>query len=176
MCSVRQAVAGCVSRSPRGFETLVQHGHRTRAPAVECVQPEGNNTMAGPLRDGAERAAAIDTSTTRISGLQVPNINDGHLVVKECRATGGTGHIVADEPVWEAQKRLAQEEGIFSEPAGAVALAGALQAVQRGEIDSNRSIVCLVTGSGFKDEESVSKMLPGPSPLIELTELEHRGS
>ena len=127
--------------------------------------------MAGPLRDGADRAQEC-VCTTRVSGLQVPNINDGHLVIQECRPTGGTGHLVEDEFVWETQRRLAREEGIFTEPAGAVALAGALQAAQNGEIDSGAMVVCLVTGSGFKDEASVERMIGGePSPLLEFDDM-----
>lgn len=155
----------------RGFQSLVQAGRIGQSPAVDCVQPEGNNTMAGPLRDGASRAQEC-VCTTKISGLQVPNINDGHLVVEECRATDGTGHLVDDNFVWDIQRRLAQEEGIFSEPAGAVALAGALQATKAGELDPDATVVCLITGSGFKDEQSVQRMLGDePSPLLEFDDL-----
>ena len=155
----------------RGFASLIRTGKLDQSPAVDCVQPEGNNTMAGPLRDGAERAQEC-LCTTKVSGLQVPNINDGHLVIQECRPTGGTGHLVADEFVWETQRRLAREEGIFTEPAGAVALAGALQAAQNGECDPDAMLVCLITGSGFKDEASVERMIGGePSPLLEFGDL-----
>lgn len=156
----------------RGFASLVSVGQLEQSPAVDCVQPEGNDTMAGPLRNGAARAQEC-ICTTKISGLQVPNINDGHLVVTECRATGGTGHLVEDDFVWDTQRRLAREEGIFSEPAGAVALAGALQAAKAGELDPEAMIVCLVTGSGFKDEHSVQRMIGAESsPLLEVDELD----
>lgn len=155
----------------RGFASLVRTGTLTSSPAVDCVQPEGNNTMAGPLRDGDAKAKEC-VCTTKVSGLQVPVVNDGHLVVSECRATGGTGHLVTDEFVWETQQRLAREEGIFSEPAGAVALAGALQAASNGEIESNDVIVCLVTGSGFKDGDSVTRMLgDSPCPMLGIEDL-----
>ena len=156
----------------RGFATLGRVGERPVSPAVHCVQPEGNDTMAGPLRRGDAVAQEV-TCTTRISGLQVPNINDGHLVIQECRPTGGTGHLVRDERVWEIQQRLARQEGIFTEPAGAVALAGALQAVEEGIIEANAPVVCLVTGSGFKDEEALQRMLgEADCPLIEGDDLE----
>jgi len=156
----------------RGFATLARVGERPQGPAVHCVQPEGNDTMAGPLRRGAAEAQEV-TCTTRISGLQVPNINDGHLVVQECRPTGGTGHLVRDDRVWELQGQLARQEGIFTEPAGAVALAGALQAAQEGLVEASAPVVCLVTGSGFKDEEAVARMLgEADCPMIEENQLE----
>ena len=96
--------------------------------------------------------------TTKVSGLQVASVVDGHLAVKECRATGGTGHLVSDEDVRQIQKELAREEGIITEPAGAVALTGALQAVRNNEIPADSVIVSCVTGSGFKDMAAVERM------------------
>ena len=141
----------------RGFQQLLDRERISRIPAIECVQPDGNNTIAGPLRAGADRAQEVDC-TSKVSGLQVASVVDGHLAIKECRPTGGTGHLVTDEYVWEIQKRLAREEGVFTEPAGAVALAGALQATANGAVDSDAMIVCMVTGSGFKDEVAVDRI------------------
>ena len=53
---------------------------------------------------------------------------------------------------------MAREEGIFCEPAGAVALAGALNAIRNGELAPEMSVVCIVSGSGFKDAASVERM------------------
>jgi threonine synthase len=93
---------------------------------------------------------------------------DGDDVIAACRGLGGTGYVVADETVWSWQARLAREEGIFSEPAGAVALAGVEQALARGEIAPDEHAVCLVTGSGFKDERSLMRMTgEAPTPLVE---------
>lgn len=125
--------------------------------AVHCVQPEGNDTIAGPLRRGQNQAQPVECRT-QISGLQVPSVLDGDEVIAACRASGGTGHRVSDAQVWELQARLAREEGLFCEPAGAVALAGALNAFQAGEIEADAPLVCLVTGSGFKDPASVERL------------------
>ena len=155
----------------RGFARLVSESRLPVSPAIECVQPEGNDTMATALSEGADRARPI-TCTTNISGLQVPNVNDGHLVVEELRPTGGRGQLVTDEAVWNTQQRLATEEGIFTEPAGATALAGCLEAATAGRIDSGAVVICLVTGSGFKDEASVARMLDGiECPTLTLDEL-----
>lgn len=148
----------------RGFEKS-----ESATPAIQCVQPDGNNTIAGPLREGRDHGRKADPCTTTISGLQVPNLLDANEVIAACRQSGGTGHLVADEFIHACQRRLAREEGIFAEPAGAVALAGALQAAERGEIDRDATIICLVTGSGFKDDASVDRMIADvESPLIEL--------
>ncbi len=160
----------------RGFEGLVADRRLPRSPCIECVQPEGNDTIASPLRQGAVSARAV-SCTSGISGLQVPSVIDGNHVIAACRATGGTGHTVSDHEVWAAQKRLALEEGIFCEPAGAAALAGALRAVSDCRISRDAQIVCLVTGSGFKDSPSIERMLEGKScPTYSLAELRQRNS
>ena len=162
---------GLAVAAARGFRKLVDFGHLSKSPAVEVVQPEGNDTISSPLRDGSLKAREV-TSTTKISGLQVPTVNDGHWVVTECRANGGSGHVVTDEEVWETQSRLAREEGVFTEPAGAVALAGALRAAREKRVDPDANIVCMVTGSGFKDPHSVEQMVEATNgaPLISFDE------
>jgi threonine synthase len=133
---------------------------------VHCVQPAGNDTIASALRAGADRAGAVE-SKTAISGMQVGSVLDGDEVIAACRHSGGNGYTVTDEAVWNWQARLAREEGIFCEPAGAVGLAAAEQAVARGEIASDEPVICLVTGSGFKDERSLLRMTgEAPTPLV----------
>ncbi|MDB6092755.1 MAG: thrC 1 [Verrucomicrobia bacterium] len=151
----------------RGFETLAtRQGWAGRA-HVHCVQPAGNDTIAAPLREGKNEARAVE-SKTAISGLQVGGIIDAHDTVAACRRSGGQGHVVTDDEAWSWQARLAKEEGVFCEPAGAVALAGVAGAVRRGELDKNVPVVCLVTGSGFKDERSLVKMIGTEgAPLVD---------
>ncbi len=123
--------------------------------------------MATALREGGRRARAVE-SRTAISGLQVGSVLDGDAVIEACRRSGGQGHLVTDERVWEWQARLARAEGIFSEPAGAVALAGVEAALARGELQPDDTVVCLVTGSGFKDERSLARMTGNNGvPLLE---------
>jgi threonine synthase len=122
---------------------------------INCVQPEGNDTIATALREHRKEANAVNASTTKVSGLQVASVIDGDHVIEGCRKSGGNGYTVRDGDIFKWQKTLAQTEGIFCEPAGAAALAGLENALTRKEIDPRESVVCLVTGSGFKDMGSV---------------------
>ncbi|MFC5411483.1 PLP-dependent lyase/thiolase [Larkinella bovis] len=139
---------------------------RSKKGKVHCVQPQGNDTMATSLRTGTA-ARAVSRSTTAISGLQVANIFDGNEVIDACQQLGGTGYVVEDEAVFKWHRELAMKEGIFSEPAGAVALAGLAQAMRQGEINPERNYVCLITGSGFKDLSTVDARfgLPDVNPV-----------
>jgi threonine synthase len=132
-------------------------------PKVHCVQPEGNDTIASALRNGFVKANAVNNATTQISGLQVPSVLDGDLVIEYCRKLNGNGFVVKDSIVFEYQKLLAQTEGIFCEPAGAVSLAGLKLAVELNEVHSDETVVCLITGSGFKDMLSVDNQFNLPA-------------
>jgi threonine synthase len=151
----------------RGFEGAShQTQHRTSPTRIHCVQPQGNNTIASALRQGETRARVVHGKTS-ISGLQVPNVMDGNEVIAACRASGGTGYAVEDEEVFTLQARLAVEEGIFCEPAAAVAVAGALLAAKLQEIRPEEIVVCLITGSAFKDPPSLERMAGNkPCPTV----------
>lgn len=151
----------------QGFARLAAGGQLAILPRVECAQPEGNATIAGPLQRGDERAVDVKCTTT-VSGLQVASVIDGNETLQAVRASGGTGHTVSDEEVWHAQQRLAREEGIFAEPAGAVTVAATLKAARDGYLRRDATVVCLITGTGFKDQHSVARMA-GQSdwPLLE---------
>jgi threonine synthase len=158
----------------RGFQQLQSAGRISSLPKMECVQPEGNNTIAGTLKSGLDRCQTVEC-TTRISGLQVPQVIDGNEVIVACRSTGGTGHVVTDEAVFETQSRLAREEGLFAEPAASTAVAGALQAARQGLLDPNATVVCVISGSAFKDPTSLEAMTSKSTcPLIDLSQLEQR--
>ena len=153
-----------------GLTLAVARGFEDSAcrPRVECVQPEGNDTIVTALNDGDTSAREVDC-TTEISGLQVPSILDGHEVIGACRASGGEGHLVSDADVWAMQTRLAREEGIFCEPAGAVAVVGAVEAARRGDVAPDAVVVCLITGTGFKDERSLTAMTAeADCPLLDF--------
>ncbi len=153
----------------RGFDRAPSNFSR---PRIHCVQPEGNDTIATPLRSGAPKARSV-TCTTKISGLQVASVLDGDAVISACRNSGGTGHLVSDNAVWETQRRLAREEGIFCEPAAAVALVGALNAFSAREIPPDDRVVCIVTGIGFKDLQSIDRMVADNDwPVFDLSQLE----
>lgn len=153
-----------------GFRQLVEQHRVARGPKVHVVQPEGNDTIASAMRRGETTGREV-TCTSKISGLQVPTLIDGPIALSECLASGGTGHTVTDDEVWAAQSRLAREEGIFCEPAGAAATAAVLRAARANLLKADDVVVALVTGSGFKDAPSIDRMVgENPCPIVEVNE------
>lgn len=125
------------------------------AARVHAVQPAGCPTLVGAFDRGDDRIIPVQ-STTRVSGLSVPFDIDASVALRELRAAGGLGVAVADEEVWDAQRLLLSQEGIYCEPAGATALAGLRRIARRRQIGADEPVVCLVTGHGFKDMDSIS--------------------
>jgi threonine synthase len=134
----------------RGFSRSPVH------PKVHAVQPEGCATVVSAFREKREEIRPVE-STTRISGLAVPYDIDAGSALRALRKSGGEAIGIPDGEVFAAQKRMLREEGIWCEPAGAAALAGCLKACRQGRIEAGESVVCLVTGHGFKDPDSLSE-------------------
>ena len=85
-------------------------------------------------------------------------------------SSGGTMTTVEDEEILEAMRRLGSELGVFAEPAGATAFAGALRFLREGCLDANQKVVVLVTGSGLKDVSAALQATTTRAPVIESVE------
>ncbi|MEO7653470.1 MAG: pyridoxal-phosphate dependent enzyme [Bryobacteraceae bacterium] len=138
---------------------------------VHAVQPAGCLTTVASFLRGDSEIRDVE-STTRVSGLSVPDDIDASLALSLLRESGGQGIAVTDEEVFAAQAELLSREGVYCEPAGATALAGYLQARRDGFVSEDETSVCLVTGHGFKDPVSIERTAAmHPSVTIEPGEV-----
>ena len=153
----------------RGFDETP--GRRT---LVHAVQPRGCPTVVEAFEQGTDEISPVE-STTRISGLAVPFDIDAGLALKHLRENGGHAFGVEDEEVYEAQAMMLAREGIYCEPAGAAALAGLRRAVTQEMIRPEETVVCPVTGHGFKDPGSIDKIASRhPAFTVDEHELQDR--
>jgi threonine synthase len=139
-----------------GLYSAVAHGFQAvgRSTKVHAVQPADCATVVATFARGDDEIRPVQ-STTRVSGLSVPFDIDAGLALRHLRSCGGCGFAISDEAVFAAQAMLLEQEGIYCEPAGAAAVAGWMEAVERNVISTQETAVCLVTGHGFKDPASV---------------------
>ncbi|MBU2718952.1 pyridoxal-phosphate dependent enzyme, partial [Acidithiobacillus ferridurans] len=56
--------------------------------------------------------------------------------------------------ILEAQRWLAQYEGVFCEPASAASVAGVVAAARAGKMEAGATVVCTLTGHGLKDPDT----------------------
>ena len=139
---------------------------------VHAVQPEGCSTFVAAHQRGDHEIIPIAASRTRVSGLSVPFDIDASLALSELRGSGGMAISVSDEAIFAAQAMMMELEGIYAEPAGAAALAGLIQSLQRGAISPSDSAVCVVSGHGFKDPDAAAAVAARhPAILVPETEL-----
>ncbi len=157
----------------KGFKELFSLGLISKVPRLVGVQPRECAATVKAFREGKEVASPILPGKTIVTSLVVSNPGPkSALVLKAIRESYGTCDDPSDDEVIEAMKLLAKE-GVFSEPGGAISLAATKRLVDRGVIDPSDSVVCLVTGSGFKDMKSVQKILNEPihvDPNLEALE------
>lgn len=139
-----------------GLFSAVSRGLANTGIKVHAVQPEGCSTVAEAWIRGDDSIPAVQ-SRTRISGLAVPFDIDASLALALLRQNGGRAYAVSDESIFEAQREMLRCEGIYSEPAGAAALAGLRYALAAGDVHPDEGVVCLVTGHGSKDPDSIQE-------------------
>ena len=117
---------------------------------IVCAQPEGCSPIVRFLDQEIE-APYVDKCTSTISGLQLPAPPDGELAAAAVVESHGWGSSVSDEETWAMQDFLSTKEGIFVEPASALAVAAMASDVKNGRLPASARPVAILTGSGLKD-------------------------
>ena len=133
----------------RGYLELQRAGVISRLPRMVAVQSESAPPLLQAYRTGADRVPTLPYANSRISGINVPFTGDHALAV--IRQSGGSAVGVVDEEVFAEQARIGGEEGVWIEPASAVSVTALAGLLQRGEIGTDESVVCIMSGAGFKD-------------------------
>ena len=139
----------------KGFRDLHTLGWIDRMPRLFGVQAEGSaacynawqraRTTGEPVY--IEPVAAHTIADSISAGLP----RDGVRAVRAVLETGGAFVRVADAQMLTAMKDLAEQSGIFAEPAAAAAFAGLQSMALAGGIKRSETVVVVVTGSGLKD-------------------------
>lgn len=115
-----------------------------------AAQPSGCAPIANFLNGEITQPAQSHWHTS-ISGLQLPEPPDGNLAATEVRARDGWGVGVPDQLAWDIQSELAELEGIFVEPASALALAAIALDARSGRLGAHDAPCVVLTGHGLKD-------------------------
>ncbi|MBM3797576.1 MAG: pyridoxal-phosphate dependent enzyme [Acidobacteria bacterium] len=157
-----------------GMFIAVSRGLQATPTRVHAVQPAGCSTFAASWQRGGDAILPVE-SHTRVSGLSVPFDIDASLALAELRSRSGSAWALAvpDAAIFAAQAMMMEMEGISTEPAGAAALAGLIQALQDGRLGKTEPAVCIVSGHGFKDPAAAEAIAARhPAVQAEADELE----
>jgi threonine synthase len=135
--------AGNISAYWMGYCEYADAGRSTRRPRMLGWQAAG----AAPLVSGSP----VKDPETVASAIRIGNPASWSLAVQAREQSGGRFQAVTDEEILSAQRSLAQQEGVFVEPASAAGVAGLLQEVSGGASYAGKQVVVTLTGHGLKD-------------------------
>jgi threonine synthase len=141
------------------------------APHMLAGQAEG----AAPLLTGRP-VAHPETVATAIRIGNPARLGEALLAVSE--SAGGV-RALPDHAILAAYRLLAQEEGVFCEPASAASVGALLEATSDGLVEPGSTVVCVLTGHGLKDPDTAgaegAEILRCPPHIDRLEELAFAG-
>src|SRR5882672_9929937 len=100
------------------------------------------------------RGRPVENPETVATAIRIGNPVSWQQALAASRESGGWFAECSDGEILHVQKLLAQTEGLFCEPASAIALAGVLKDIELGRIGQGSTIVCTLTGHGLKDPDT----------------------
>lgn len=135
----------------KSFRELKDEGLIDRLPRFVGVQARGCNPLAESFRSGAETFAPIEKPRSVAQSIINPAPPGGKIALKWIRELDGKILDASDEEILDAQRMLAEREGLFCLPASAVTLAGMLQLHRGNTFSPDDRVVLVITGSGAKN-------------------------
>ena len=161
-----------ISGTWKGFKDFYNLGLIDRLPQIIAVQSEKSNAISQAWQNAVAGLvpAKIEIksvrATTIADSISVDMPRDGVAAVKAVLESKGFAIEVSDEEILGTIKEIAENEGVFVEPAASTSFAGFKKALAAGKIKQDENVVCLLTGNGLKDVESAMKVA-GQPVLIE---------
>ncbi|MDI6602017.1 MAG: threonine synthase [Thermoanaerobacteraceae bacterium] len=139
--------AGNISAYWMGFKEYYENGRIDTLPHMMGFQAAG----AAPIVEGR----VIENPETIATAIRIGNPVSWDKAVNAARESGGEIDKVTDEEILSAYRYMASSEGIFAEPASSASLAGLIKKAENGVIPKNSKVVCILTGNGLKDPDTV---------------------
>ncbi len=133
---------------------------RFKYPAVVSTRP----TMVGYQAAGAAPFLAggpVAAPETVATAIRIGDPQSWDLAWAAVRESGGWFDSLTDSEILAAQRLLAEREGVFCEPASAIAVGGLLRDLARDKIADGSVITCTLTGHGLKDPDTAIKQARG---------------
>src|SRR6184192_326564 len=147
------AAGSLLAKTAKPFQELVGVGLLEAAPTrIHAAQAQGCAPVSTAIQRGLDTVTPVRPHSIAKS-LAIGNPADGRYAARAVRASGGWGTACPEDAVLEGMAVLAETEGILSEPAGGVVVAGLRQLVAERRIERDESVVVCITGNGLKTTE-----------------------
>ncbi|MFY3740009.1 MAG: threonine synthase [Candidatus Nitrosomirales archaeon] len=129
---------------------------------VTAAQGKGCAPIVDAFKRNSDEIIPVEHPETIAKSLAIGDPGDGLYALRRIRQYHGFAEDPGDKEIIDAIILLAKTEGIFTEPAGGVAVAALRRLVEEGKIDKNESVICYVTGNGLKATEAIMGAIPKP--------------
>ena len=132
---------------------------------IVAAQPHGCAPIVDAFKKKSNQVIPVENPDTIAKSLAIGDPGDGRYVLKRLQQYNGYAEESNNKEILDAIFLLAKTEGVFTEPAGGVAVAVLKKMVEYGNIDKNDTTICYVTGNGLKSTESLMEVLPKPQVM-----------
>ncbi len=152
--------AGNITAHWMGYSEYHKNGIVNTRPVMVGYQAAGSAPFL--------RGAMVENPETVATAIRIGHPQSWDKAWNVQKDSSGWFDECTDKVILDAQKMLAEKEGIFCEPASATSLAGAMQDIKTGKIPEGSKIVCTLTGHGLKDPDTAIKQSGGEGSLITI--------
>jgi threonine synthase len=149
--------AGNITAYWKGYKEYYEAKRCTKRPHMMGFQAAG----AAPIVEDR----VIERPETIATAIRIGNPASWKGATAARDESGGTIEAVTDDEILAAYRLLAEEEGIFGEPASAAPIAGLLKATKGGLKLKGKTVVAIITGTGLKDPDTAVSCAEAPAKL-----------
>jgi threonine synthase len=136
----------------KGLREMKALGLISRMPKISVIQAEEANPLVRSFIANDGKALEPVKATTRATAIRIGNPASWRKASRVIHEAGGWCLDVTEAEIAVAKAELGRE-GIGSEPASAVTLAGLKKLVAQGKVTSSETVVLLLTGHTLKDSD-----------------------
>ena len=127
---------------------------------ITATQPHGCAPIVDAFKKKSDEVIPVERPDTIAKSLAIGDPGDGLYVLRRLRQYNGIAEEATNDEIIDGILMLAKTEGVFTEPAGGVAVAVLQKMVEEGKIDKDEKVVCYITGNGLKATEAITAVLP----------------
>jgi len=144
--------AGNITAYWKGFLEFRSKGITSDLPRMNGFQAEGSDPIV--------RGEIVERPETIATAIRIGNPAGWKGALKARDESMGHIGSVSDSDIMTAYRELALLEGVFCEPASAASVAGLMKRRRSGKDFSEKTVVCILTGTGLKDPDISAEIEP----------------
>ncbi|MHA1724994.1 MAG: threonine synthase [Promethearchaeota archaeon] len=155
--------SGLLSAVFEGFKELKTIGFIDKIPKLFAIQPEGCAPFVQAIQNNLSPSYLFEHPWKEIKTISTALADDipldCYLGIPAIKNSKGTAIAVSDQETLVASQMLSSLEGIWAEPSSCTTIAALKPLLDMNLIEPDERITCLITGSGFKDIQSIQPLL-----------------